>query len=216
MSRAYSTIRRVALARDQQQVLGAIRSIARRRGVSPMELKAAVATGLVESNLRNLPHGDQDSIGWRQERASLYRNPGNLTASINRFFDETGQVKGKYGNAGDLAAAVQRPAAQYRGRYAQRGAEADRLIRAGGGTGGGVPAPRGAPAAPGAAPTEVPQSGSQSNGQQLAALLLAQPPEPQGPRSSMGVTAPSFAAGPTLPNGAQAVQSGGGLSLIHI
>ncbi|HEU4975293.1 MAG TPA: hypothetical protein VFT50_09405 [Baekduia sp.] len=99
-----------------------------------MEIKAAVETGLVESNLRNLPGGDADSQGWRQERASLYPNPRNLNASINRFFDETSAVEGRYPSAGDLAAAVQRPAAQYRGRYAERSAEADKLIgRHGGG-----------------------------------------------------------------------------------
>jgi hypothetical protein len=65
--------------------------------------------------------------GWRQERASLYKDPTNLHASINRFFDETAAVRGKYGRAGDLAAAVQRPAAQYRGRYQARQAQADQL-----------------------------------------------------------------------------------------
>lgn len=118
----------MALDAEQRKVLNRIKAIAKRRGVTPMELKAAVETGLVESGLRNLSYGDADSQGWRQERASLYKNPTNLDASINRFFDETGAVRGKYGRAGDLAAAVQRPAAQFRGRYQERSDEAAELI----------------------------------------------------------------------------------------
>lgn len=113
---------------EQRQVVARIRAIARRRGVKPIELEAALQTGIVESGLRNLNHGDADSKGWRQERASLYKNPTNLDASINRFFDETGAVRGKYKRAGDLAAAVQRPAAQYRGRYAQVAGQARSLM----------------------------------------------------------------------------------------
>lgn len=124
-----------ALNPQQQQVLGAILRIGRRRRVTPKEIKAAVETGLVESNLTNVRHGDADSLGWRQERASLYKNPLNLKASINRFYDETGAVRGKYGTAGALAAAVQRPGAQYRGRYQQHAGEASQLIRSLGGGG---------------------------------------------------------------------------------
>src|SRR4051812_303699 len=117
----------MALQSDQQQVLSAILRIGRQRGATAKEIKAAIETGLVESGLRNLRGGDADSAGWRQERASLYKDPTNLHASINRFFDETAAVRGKYGRAGELAAAVQRPAAQYRGRYQDVEAQADQL-----------------------------------------------------------------------------------------
>jgi cell wall-associated NlpC family hydrolase len=117
----------MALQSDQQQVLSAILRIGRQRGATAKEIKAAIETGLVESGLRNLRGGDADSAGWRQERASLYKDPTNLHASINRFFDETAAVRGKYGRAGELAAAVQRPAAQYRGRYQAVEAQADQL-----------------------------------------------------------------------------------------
>lgn len=118
-----------ALSPSQQRVFDAIVRIGRQRGETPMEIKAAVETGLVESNLTNVQGGDADSSGWRQERASIYKDPNNLGASINRFFDETSAVQDKYTNAGDLAAAVQRPAEQFRGRYAQRASEADTLLR---------------------------------------------------------------------------------------
>lgn len=126
-----------SLTSEQRQVLDRILSIGRRVGASPKEIKAAVETGLVESGLRNLDHGDADSKGWRQERASLYKDPTNLDASIRRFFQETSAVKSKHGRAGDLAAAVQRPAAQYRGRYQDRSGEAAALLRNLGAPGGG-------------------------------------------------------------------------------
>lgn len=117
------------LTSEQRAVARRIAQIAKRVGASPKEVKSAYQTGLVESGLRNLPGGDADSQGWRQERASLYPDPRNLDASIERYFRETSAVKGKYGRAGDLAAAVQRPAAQYRGRYEQRSADAEALMR---------------------------------------------------------------------------------------
>jgi hypothetical protein len=122
---------------EQQAVLGRILAIGRRVGATPKEIKAAVETGLVESNLSNPRGGDADSAGWRQERSSLYKDPTNLDASIHRFFSETAAVRDRYGNSGALAAAVQRPAAQYRGRYGQVAGEASALLGGGGGGGGG-------------------------------------------------------------------------------
>lgn len=128
----------MALDAEQRRILSRIKQIGARMGATPKEIKAAIETGLVESNLRNLKGGDRDSAGWRQERASLYADPTNLDASIKRFFQETRAVRGKYGRAGDLAAAVQRPAAQYRGRYQDNSARAQSLLGAParGGTGG--------------------------------------------------------------------------------
>lgn len=153
------------LSQEQLAVARAIVRIARKRRESPKEVKAAIETGLVESGLRNLSYGDADSQGWRQERASLYSNPTNLSASINRFFNETSAVQGKYGTAGALAAAVQRPAAQYRGRYQEVSQDAEAILRrlgadgpwggGGGGRGGG-----GAAAALSPVMGGVPASGS--------------------------------------------------------
>lgn len=142
----------MALSAEQRRVLDAIRQGAQRNRASPKELKAAVQTGIVESNLRNLPGGDADSAGWRQERGSLYKDPTNLDASIDRFFQETKAVRGKYARAGDLAAAVQRPAAQYRGRYQAVSAQAQKLLETAGGSAprSATPAqPNGAPVTPG-------------------------------------------------------------------
>jgi hypothetical protein len=205
----------VQLDAEQRAVASEIVRRARRRGL-PLHgllVKAAFQTGLVESNLRNLAGGDADSQGWRQERASLYRDPRNLGASIERFFDEAQAVKGQYGRAGDLAAAVQRPAAQYRGRYQAVSGDAEALIRQFGGGGGGgdmAEVDGGAARAPElAALKTATEAGGGSPGQQLAAVLsgaeLARPMKPQ----SVGLAAPVFAAQPVAPAGAKVVASAG-------
>lgn len=133
------------LTPEQKRIAREIVRRGRRAGASPMEVESAIETGLVESGLRNLPGGDADSQGWRQERASLYRDPRNLGASIDRYFRETkaAKAKGKYKNSGELAAAVQRPRADLRGKYEQRDADAGAILRALGGKLDATPAKRG-------------------------------------------------------------------------
>lgn len=99
---------------------------------------AALATGRVEKNYSNTAGGDADSSNWRQERASGYGaawqrsgGPLNLPASVHRFYQEARQLY--HGQSpGELAADVQRPAAQYRGRYSQVLGEARRIYASGG------------------------------------------------------------------------------------
>jgi hypothetical protein len=116
------------LTPQQRQILARILAVGHSRGESPKKVKAAVETGIVESNLSNPSGGTGDSAGWRQERASLYPNPTNLNASIGRFYNEADALAAKYGTAGALAAAVQRPAAQYRGRYQAVSGQAQGLL----------------------------------------------------------------------------------------
>lgn len=131
-------------SREQRKVAQRIYRRGRKRGVSHKEMVAAFETGLVESSMRNLKYGDADSRGWRQERASIYKDPNNLNHSIDRFFNETkaaGRGHGK--SAGQLAQAVQRSA--FPGRYDQVGKQANDLRkwakkqyqRGGGKSGGG-------------------------------------------------------------------------------
>jgi hypothetical protein len=110
-----------------------IREILRQgRGRPKKHVLAALATGQVESGFRNLTYGDADSQGWRQERASLYPNPTNLKASVRRFYQEAAKLdRGQ--RPGELAADVQRPAAQYRGRYRAVMPEMKQLLRGQGG-----------------------------------------------------------------------------------
>jgi hypothetical protein len=99
-----------------------------RRRKSPKKTKAALATGIVESGLENVGHGDRDSVNWRQERASIYGGDMSITRSVKRFFDEAEQFDRPGMSAGELAARVQRPAAQYRGRYGDVSGQAQKLL----------------------------------------------------------------------------------------
>lgn len=95
--------------------------------------RAAVQTGLVESGLRNLSYGDADSQGWRQERAGLYPNPTNVEASVRRFRQEFQQQYDPGEQSYEVAAQVQRPRADLRGRYRQEAGEAADILRQYGG-----------------------------------------------------------------------------------
>jgi uncharacterized protein (TIGR02594 family) len=107
-----------------------VREILRQGRRQPRKyVKAALETGIVESGLRNLPGGDRDSAGWRQERRSLYKDPTNIRASVRRFFQEAAQHDAPGKPARRLAADVQRPAAQYRGRYGQVAGQAEAILR---------------------------------------------------------------------------------------
>jgi hypothetical protein len=112
-------------------VVEAIKRIGRKRGVGREAILGALATGIVESGLQNLGYGDADSQGWRQERKQFYPNPRNVNASINRFFDEWAQHDTPGFNPGLTAANVQRPAEQFRGRYADVLDEAKKILGGG-------------------------------------------------------------------------------------
>lgn len=99
--------------------------------------RAAAQSGLVESNLRNLNYGDADSKGWRQERASLYPNPTNVKASAKRFYKEFLEHYDPGEKSYEVAAQVQRPAAQYRGRYKDVAKQAAGALKQIGSSGGG-------------------------------------------------------------------------------
>jgi hypothetical protein len=199
------------LTREQQQVLNTILGVGRSVHATPKKVLAAVETGLVESNLTN-PSSmtDHDSQGWRQERKSLYSNPTNVAAAARRFFQEAKQFDRPGLSAGELAARVQRPAAQYRGRYQGRRGDALALLRAHGGTAtagsGGSAGGNVDPSAGSQTTTGQPDLGT---AQTLLPLLQALQ-GPSQPRASAGVAAPSFSAQAVMPTGYQPVVSGGG------
>jgi murein DD-endopeptidase MepM/ murein hydrolase activator NlpD len=102
--------------------------VGRELRVPHKHLLAAFMTGIVESHFHNLSGGDADSAGWRQERASLYPDPTNVVNSAKRFYAECKQLD--HGQtAGELAADVQRPRADLRGRYAEVRDQAVTLLR---------------------------------------------------------------------------------------
>lgn len=138
---------------EQRKVITLIKRIGQQRGESKKEIKAALLTGRIEANFRNPKVAtDHDSLGWRQERQMYYKNPTNLKASINRFFDETSaKNNGRGMKSYQLAQAVQRSA--FPERYQTAHKEAERLLRGIGGQ--AAPTPQKAtPEAP--APSENP------------------------------------------------------------
>jgi len=100
---------------------------ARRMHASPKVTLALVEAGLVESNLRNLPYGDRDSLGFLQQRPSQgWRCPRNITCATWDFLRRAIPLEHKLNTAGELAQAVQRSA--HPGRYDQHKVQAERVI----------------------------------------------------------------------------------------
>jgi hypothetical protein len=116
-----------------QRVIGEIIRIGRERGLSDDHILAALATGIVEDNLRHSAAvRDGTSVGWRQETRSSYGSVErrmDLAGSINRFYNELDQIGRGGRSVGMWAAAVQRPASQYRGRYDQALAAARAILQ---------------------------------------------------------------------------------------
>ena len=107
----------------------------------PPELPVMAA--LVESGLRNLPYGDADSVGFFQMR-KRYWNQGEYAGYPDRpdlqlewfvdhaLLERTRRISKGLGptelDFGEWIADVEKPAAQYRGRYQLRLSEARSLI----------------------------------------------------------------------------------------
>jgi hypothetical protein len=88
---------------------------------------------MVESGLKNLPGGDADSVGYFQMRVSIWNRgayagyPNQPERQLDWFLDQAVAVKRQRIAAGhsvtdpkhfgEWIADVERPAAQYRGRY---------------------------------------------------------------------------------------------------
>lgn len=208
------------LDREQLKTVRAFKREARARYEDPRErrrfVNTAIAVGLVEDNLHNSASvRDHDSQNWRQEREQGYGDdwartggPLNLRASVRRFANEYDQMADPGERPGQIAPDVQRPAAQYRGRYGEVAGQANairkavtlsgRVPRAGGGRGRGGGG--GAAAAPGFDP-----------GSPVDALAAAQqrlPHEALVPGGSL--QAPAHSAQAVLPQGYVGLPSGGG------
>src|SRR5919106_5819218 len=115
---------------------------AEKRGIPP---ELPVMAALVESNLENLNYGDADSIGFFQMRVSIwdqgeYAGYGSQPEKqIDWFLDTAEAVKKQRLAAGlriddpsqygEWIADVERPAAEYRGRYQPMLAQAQGLLK---------------------------------------------------------------------------------------
>jgi hypothetical protein len=106
-------------------------NIAQKNGL-PRELPVMAA--LVESSLHNDAGGDRDSVGYFQMRVGIWNNgayagyPNNPQLQVKWFIDQALAVKRQrlagdpsFGHDpssfGDWIADIERPAAEYRGRY---------------------------------------------------------------------------------------------------
>ncbi len=127
----------------QEQVATWMGRRARQAGL-PAELP--VMASLVESRLRNLDHGDADSVGFFQMRLSIWNKgdyagyPENPDLQMQWFIDQALKVRqarlnqGRGDPAGDpeawgeWIADIERPAAQFRHRYGLQLDEASRMV----------------------------------------------------------------------------------------
>ena len=116
---------------------------AKKAGIPP---ELPVMAGLVESGLRNINYGDADSVGFFQMRVGIWNRgeyagyPEHAELQLKWFLDHAVALKERrlaegmksFGTDpmkfGDWIADVERPAAQYRGRYQLRLDEARSLI----------------------------------------------------------------------------------------
>ena len=138
----------------QEQVAAWMAAQAQARGLPP---ELPIMASMVESGMKNLHFGDADSVGFYQMRVSIWEKeyPGyqdKPELQVKWFLDQAEAVKkqrlaaGKSvddpNQYGDWIADVERPAEQYRGRYALKLGDAQALLKS---------APAAAPAAPEAA-----------------------------------------------------------------
>ncbi|MYR07575.1 hypothetical protein GTV32_15240 [Gordonia sp. SID5947] len=128
----------------REQVATIIIDRGKKMGMSEDEIKSALATGIVESNLQNLDHGDRDSVGVFQQRnfepwTVNGRSRTNVDDAATSYYE---QLRHTSGSPGDRAQQVQRSALP--DRYAQELGAASTLyhsLTSAGVTGARPPAP---------------------------------------------------------------------------
>src|SRR3954469_22268526 len=88
----------VDLSTEQAENASLIAAIAVRRGMPARAASIALATAFQESKLRNLDHGDRDSLGLFQQRPSQGWGTSNQIRdpyyAAGRFYDELRKVHG--------------------------------------------------------------------------------------------------------------------------
>jgi hypothetical protein len=88
----------VDLSTEQAENASLISAIAVRRGMPARAASIALATAYQESKLRNIDHGDRDSLGLFQQRPSQGWGSAEQIQdpyyAINRFYDELDKIDG--------------------------------------------------------------------------------------------------------------------------
>ncbi len=126
----------------REQVAAWMAGQAQKRGLPP---QLPLMASLVESGMKNLNFGDADSVGFFQMRVGIWNQgayagyPEKPELQVKWFLDQAEAVKrqrlvsGKSitdpNQFGDWIADVERPAAQYRGRYQTKLDEANGLLQ---------------------------------------------------------------------------------------
>jgi hypothetical protein len=123
----------ITLDPEQSENAALIAAYAVRRGLPPRAASIALATSMQESKLRNIEHGDRDSLGLFQQRPSqgwgTEEQILNPSYAINAFYDALVEVDGYESmNITEAAQAVQRSA--YPEAYAEHEADARALASA--------------------------------------------------------------------------------------
>lgn len=145
------------ITEEQKAIAKQIIDVGKMRGESNDAIVAAVATGMFESHLTNLPGGDSDSEGVFQQRPSQgWKGLQDVTKAAAEFYDHYKRTQG--GDAAERAADVQRPAEQYRGGYAANFNNAAAVVGSITGEDPGVASIIGNAMAPGTPDTFVPSS----------------------------------------------------------
>lgn len=113
-----------------------ILDVAEKRKLSRKLGVCAIMVAIVESRLLNTSGGDADSVGLFQQRASwgTFEERHDPAIAANMFYNAALKVDQSLPH-GTLCADVQRPAAQYRGRYAEHYEEANKIVTAWGSVG---------------------------------------------------------------------------------
>ena len=119
---------------EQMNYAKQIASIGKSRGMDDNAIQIALATALAESGLRNLNHGDRDSVGLFQQRTSQgwgsVQQIMDPNYSANKFYDALGKVN--YGGMApwQAAQAVQRSFDPQGNNYRAQWAKAQQAFKA--------------------------------------------------------------------------------------
>lgn len=119
------------LGSQQRDIVEMIIEIGEQRGLSPRAWQIAIQAGMTESGLRNVQHGDRDSLGVFQMRPSMgWGSRAEVTDpeyAINKFYDVLkGVPQWKLLRPGAAAQAVERSA--FPARYNQWESMASYLV----------------------------------------------------------------------------------------
>lgn len=122
----------VAPLSERDQIADAIIAEGRRRGITANGIKAAVMTGLAESDLQNLDYGDRDSIGVFQQRDNgawgTAEDRMDPTRAAGMFYDKLVTFDYDSMDPADAAQKVQQSAFADGSNYRERAGEAEAII----------------------------------------------------------------------------------------